>query len=303
MGVQLKKLSEQVIVITGASSGIGLATAEAAARRGAKLVLAARSENTLEDVVKRIIASGSRAIAVTCDVSDRTRVDHVAEAAVRRFGRIDTWVNNAGLGIYGRLDETKDVDARRLFDINFWGVVNGCQAALPYLKKNGGALITVGSEVSETYAPLMGIYVATKHAVKGYVDVLRLEVEDIDRAPVSIALIQPTAVNTPFPQHARNYTPQEASLPKPMIEPRQVADAILDAAVNPTRDRRVGAMGRVNATVAALFPAVADHMADAIVDNLHNDEPARNPDGALNRPSEAIGVAGQTHGNDGRKSK
>src|SRR6478735_4327587 len=105
MAIQLKPLDQQVIVITGASSGIGLATAEAAAKQGAKLVVAARSTGALNDIVGKIAASGGQAVAVTCDVADRKQVEQVADAAVQRFGRIDTWVNNAGQGLYGRLEE------------------------------------------------------------------------------------------------------------------------------------------------------------------------------------------------------
>src|SRR3954467_1231844 len=122
MSTKLKKISEQVIVITGASSGIGLATAEAAAKRGAKLVLAARSEQALNDIVSRMSGQRCEAIAVGCDVADRKQVDRVADAAIARFGRIDTWINDAGQGLYGRLDEVSEGDSRRLFDINFWGV-------------------------------------------------------------------------------------------------------------------------------------------------------------------------------------
>jgi short-subunit dehydrogenase len=236
MSAKLKKVSEQVIVITGASSGIRHSTAEAAAASGAKLVLSARSMGALDDVVQRL-AAGAEAIVVECDVSDRAQVDRLAKAAVDRFGRVDTWVNNAGQGLYGRLDEVSEADSRRLFDINFWGVVNGSLAALPHLKKEGGALINVGNEVSEAYVPLLGMYTATKHAVKGFTDALRVEVEDVDKAPVSITLIQPTAVDTPFPQHARNYMGREPKLPSSPIEPARVAEAILDAAESPTRER------------------------------------------------------------------
>src|SRR4029079_11582679 len=106
-----------------------------------------------------------------------------------------------------------DEDNRRLFDTNFWGVVYGSLAALPHLKTNGGALLNVGSEVSEAVVPLQGMYSASKHAVKGFTDALRVEIEEIDGAPVSITLIQPTAVDTPFPQHARNYMANEPKLP------------------------------------------------------------------------------------------
>jgi len=293
MAIKLKKIADQVVVITGASSGIGLATAEAAAKKGAKLVLAARSEQTLNEIVGRL---GGQAVAVTCDVADRAQVERVAQTAIATFGRIDTWVNNAGQGLYGRLNEVSETDSRRLFDINFWGVVNGSLAALPHLKTNGGALINIGSEVSEAYVPILGMYSATKHAVKGFTDALRVEVENLDKAPVSITLIQPTAVDTPFPQHARNYMPLEASLPSPTIDPEKVAKAILSAAERPVRDKRVGTMSKINTTVATLFPSMADKMSAKQADQLHSDEPVRRPQGALNQPSEATGVAGQTHG-------
>src|SRR5690242_15331019 len=129
MSLKLKPLNEQVMVITGASSGIGLCTAESAARQGAKVVLAARSDNTLNDVANRINGSGGQAIAVAADVSNRAEMERVAQTAIEHFGRIDTWVNNAGLAIYGRLDQVTEEDSRRLFDINFWGVVNGSLVA------------------------------------------------------------------------------------------------------------------------------------------------------------------------------
>jgi short-subunit dehydrogenase len=301
MATKLKKLADQVIVITGASSGIGLATAEAAAKEGAKLVLAARSSGALDKIVSKITAAGGEAIAVTCDVSDGAQVDRLVEAAVARFGRIDTWVNNAGQGMYGRLDEVSQEDNRRLFDINFWGVVNGSLAAIPRLKEHGGALINLGSEVSEAYVPLLGMYTATKHAVKGFTDALRVEIEDVDKAPVSITLIQPTAVNTPFPQHARNYMSQEPKLPSSPIEPARVAEAILDAAVNPTREKRVGFMSKVNTTMATLAPGLADRMAAKQVDKMQYAERPRHPEGTLHQPSEATGVAGRTHGTGGNE--
>jgi len=303
MATKLKKLADQVIVITGASSGIGLATAEAAAKQGAKLVLAARSEGALTDIVRKITDAGGQAVAVTCDVADRKQVEQVAATALARFGRIDTWVNNAGQGLYGRLEQVTEEDSRRLFDVNFWGVVNGSLAALPHLKKDGGALINLGSEVSEAYIPLLGMYTATKHAVKGFTDSLRVEVEDVEKAPVSITLIEPTAVDTPFPQHARNYQAQEPKLPTPQLEPAKVAEAILDAAVNPTRAKRVGLMSKVNTTTATLAPGIADHMAAKQVNRMQYDEPPRHPEGALNQPSEATGVAGQTHGTGGKQPK
>lgn len=297
MALKLRPLDQQVIVITGASSGIGLATAESAAKQGAKVVLAARSTDTLDDIVGRIRSAGGQAIAVSCDVADRQQVQRVADQAISHFGRIDSWVNNAGVAIYGRLDEVSDADNRRLFETNFWGVVNGSLTALPHLKKQGGALINLGSEVSDAVAPLLGMYSTSKHAVKGFTDALRVEVEHVDKAPVSITLIQPTAVDTPFDEHGKNYMESQADLPSPMIEPQKVADAILSAAVKPTRDIKVGMMSKVNTFAAKNLPGVADRMSAKQVKNLKRDEPARDREGTLNK----AGRSGRMHGNHPKK--
>jgi short-subunit dehydrogenase len=296
----VKPLKDQVIVVTGASSGIGLATARAAAREGARLVLAARSARALDGIVAEIFSEGGEAISVTCDVADRGQVEALAQAALRRFGRIDTWINNAGLSIYGRLEEVSESDSRRLFDINYWGVVHGSLAALPHLKKSGGALINVGSEVSEAVVPLQGMYSASKHAVKGFTDALRVEVVDVDKAPISITLIQPTAVDTPFPQHARNYMDSEPKLPSPTIEPEDVAKAILRAATHPTRDKKVGAMAKLGTAIAKVAPRLGDKMSAKRAHQQNYDEPPRHPEGTLFQPSESTGVVGQTHGPGGR---
>ena len=271
MDVKLKPLDQQVVVITGASSGICLATALAAAHQGASVVLAARSGETLDDIVGHINAEGGQAVALQVDVGDRAQVEQLAQRAIERFGRIDTWVNGAGVSIYGRLDKVEEQDSRRLFDTNFWGVVNGSIVALPHLRKNGGALINVGSEASEATVPLQAMYSASKHAVKGFTDGLRLEIE-ADKAPVSITLIQPTAVDTPYPEHAANYLEQEPKLPSPMIEAGKVAQAILDAATSPTRSTKVGTMAVLNTTMAKFMPSLADVMARKQIGRQQRDE-------------------------------
>jgi short-subunit dehydrogenase len=298
MSVSLKPLDQQVIVITGASSGIGLATAKSAAAKGAAVVAAARSENALQTIVNDITSTGGKAIHVVADVSDRKQVEAIANAAIQAFGRIDTWVNNAGTSIYGKLEEVSDEDHRRLFDINFWGIVYGSMVALPYLKNHGGALINLGSEVSEAVIPFQGMYSATKHAIKGFTDALRDELQ-MENSPVSVTLIQPTAVNTPFPENARNYTDQEATLPSPQIDPQQVADAILSAAVKPARDMTVGMMAKVNTTVAAMLPSLGDKMSQKIATKQFLNERPRHRDGSLYEPSEK----GRTHGINSAKEE
>jgi short-subunit dehydrogenase len=284
MSTSLKPLDRQVIVITGASSGIGLATAQEAAARGAQLVLVARSGDVLEAVVATIEAHGGAALAVAADVAEREQVERAAAAAIARFGRIDTWVNNAGGTIYGRLEEVSEADSRRLFETNFWGMVNGSLAALPHLRRQGGALINVGSEASEVPIPMQGMYTASKYAVKGFTDTLRVEVAAVDGAPVSITLIEPTAVNTPRPQHARNYMDREPRLPSPQLDPHQVASAILDAATTPRRDVKVGVIAKLDVAAQKVLPGLGDHIAALQVPRQQTDAPPENPAGSLHAP-------------------
>jgi short-subunit dehydrogenase len=293
MKATLKPLDQQVVVITGASSGIGLCTARLAAERGASVVLIARSADVLEATVTAIVASGGQAFALAADVADRSQMEQAALQAIAKFGRIDTWVNNAGVSIYGRLDEVDERDSRRLFDTNFWGVVNGSLAALTYLKAGGGALINLGSEVSDAVVPLQGMYSASKHAVKGFTDALRVEIEDVDERPVSITLIQPTAVNTPYPEHAKNYMSREPKLPDPMIEAEQVAEAILKAATEGGRDVKVGAMSVMNTALSKILPSMADGMSAKQVDRQQRDEAPRHPDGALYKAGHSGRIQGR----------
>lgn len=290
--VSLKALDQQVVVITGASSGIGLATALEAADRGAKVVLAARSADVLADAVARIVEAGGEAIYVVADVSRRADVEAIADAAEARFGRIDTWVNDAGVAIYGRLASVSEDDSRRLFDTNFWGVVNGSLVALERMRVRGGAIINVGSELSDNVVPLRGMDTASKHAVKGFTDSLRLETEELDGAPVALTLVQPTAVDTPFTEHARNYLDYEPKQPASRIAPERVAAAILDAATHHRRDVRVGPQAIFDTIVAKVSPVLADKLAAMQAARQHVDEPPRHPLGALHVP----GGGGRVHG-------
>ena len=287
-----RPLNEQVIVITGASSGIGLCTALLAAERGAKVVLAARSEHALQDVLTHIHQNGGVAKAVITDVSDAGQLQLLADEAMAAFGSIHTWVNNAGVAIYGKLTEVSEQDSRRLFDINFWGVVNGSLVALPYLRQHGGALINVGSEVSDAVVPYQGMYSASKHAVKGFTDALRVELEEVENSGVTITLIQPTAVNTPYPQHARNYMESEPKLPAPRIDPQKVAEAILTAAEEGGRHVTVGLMASINTATSKVLPALADKISARLADKQQKDRPAVAPAGTLYR----AGEGGQVYG-------
>ena len=274
MQLKLKPLSEQTIVITGATSGIGLCTARMAAERGANIVAVARNEEALCELVTEIEASGGNATYAIADVADEEALKEAAEIAKGRFDRIDTWVNNAGTSIYGRIMDVPTEDLRRLFETNVWGVVYGSRIAVDNLRERGGALINVGSETSDAAVPLQGMYSASKHAVKGFTDALRMEVE-ADELPISITLIKPTAIHTPFPENAKNYLDYEPRLPPPLYAPELVAEAILHCAENPTRDFFVGGMAKVHSSMALNTPRLHEKMNETMIDSMQNSgEPA-----------------------------
>jgi short-subunit dehydrogenase len=286
MNTKLKPVGSQVIVITGASSGIGLATSYAAADQGAKLVLAARSPRVLGGIVSGLERAGAQAVGLVGDVADRSALYRLAEHAIASFGRIDTWVNNAGVGVYGRLDEVTEEDSRRLFDVNFWGVVHGSLAALPHLRVQGGALINVGSELSEGVLPLQGMYCAAKHAVKGFTDALRVEQASVEGPRVSITLMLPGSVDTPFPLHARNYLANEPTMPTPRLDPREVAESILRAATHPTREVHVGFGAKLDSIAMRVIPRLRDHYTASLGQRQQSNRRNLSPLGALHAPSE-----------------
>jgi len=254
---QLKRLRDQTIVITGASSGIGLATARMAAVRGARVVLTSRNEEELRRATNEIRANGGKAIYAVADVAKPEELDRVATAAMAEFGRIDTWVNSAGVSIYGKLTEVPLADKKQLFETNFWGVVNGCRSAVRHLSRRGGTIINIGSIVSDRAIPLQGIYSASKHAVQGYTDALRMELEH-DGVPIGVTLVKPSAINTPYVEHARNYMESAPTLPPPVYAPDVVARAILRCAEKPIREITVGGGGRLMAVIGGLAPRTTD---------------------------------------------
>ncbi len=275
MSVQLKNLEDQTLVLTGATSGIGLVTARKAAERGARLVLAARSEDDLRALTDEITGSGGQAVYVVADVANRDDVRAIAERAKDAFGGFDTWVNNAAAAIYGRLEETPIEDMRQLFEVNLWGVVYGSLEAAEHLKQTGGALVNLGSVLSDRAIMLQGIYSASKHAVKGFTDALRMELED-EGAPVSVTLVKPSAINTPYPKHAKNFMDEAATLPPPVYAPDVVARAILHCAEHPQRDVIVGGGGKQMSALGYYAPGLMDWLMETVFAPLSKkDEPPR----------------------------
>jgi len=289
---KLKKLKDQTIVITGASSGIGLATARMAAERGARVVMTSRNEEDLRRACDGIRDHGGRAAYVAADVADPQAVDRIGETAIREFGGFDTWVNNAGVTIYGKLTEMPLADKRRLFDTNFWGVVHGCRTAVRHLRGRGGALINIGSIVSDRAIPMQGIYSASKHAVQGYTDALRMELEHED-VPISVTLVKPASINTPYVEHARNYMEEAPTLPPPVYAPEVVAEAILKCAEKRVREVTVGGAGRVMTMMGVLAPRTSDlYMERVMVAQQKTNRRPPETEDSLYSP----GADGQAHG-------
>jgi len=276
MTLKLKSLDRQVMVITGATSGIGLSTARAAAARGATLMLAARNEEALQSVCDDLAGKGAKTAYVVADVGVEAEVRAIAAAAVARFGGFDTWVNDAGVSIFGDITATPLEDQRRLFETNYWGVVYGSLVAVEHFRERpgGGTLINLGSVLGDLAIPLQGAYSASKHAVKGFTNVLRMELMR-EGAPVSVTLIRPSAIDTPYKDHARNLTGAPVKNPAPVYAAPLVAQAILYAAEHKTRELSVGASGPILAALGAIAPWAAEPILAWAAPILQRDEEGR----------------------------
>ncbi|HST20368.1 MAG TPA: SDR family oxidoreductase [Blastocatellia bacterium] len=269
-----RSINEQVVVITGASSGIGRTTARMFAAAGARLVLGSRNAESLNEIVHEIAEAGGVAHAIPTDVTEREHVEQLADAALNYFGRIDTWVNNAGISIIATFDKLTDEEIRRIMDVNFMGAVYGIQAALPRMRAQAeGTIINVASIAGKRAIPLQSIYSASKFAIVGLGESLRAELAS-EPAQINICTICPPSINTPFFDHALT---KEGFAPKPMApvyEPEAVAEAIISCAENPQREVLIGSAGKMLTLFNTVAPGLADwFMGKAGVSGQLTDEP------------------------------
>jgi short-subunit dehydrogenase len=260
---RLKPLAEQIIVITGASSGIGLATARRAAESGARVVLVSRNKQALDEAVEQIKLKGGRAAAFDADIADAGAPERIGAFCAEKFGSFDTWVNDAAVAIYAKVEDTSMDEHRRVFDVGYFGLVAASLYAAGELRRRGGALINLGSVLSERAMIYQGVYSAMKHAVRGFTDALRMELE-ADDAPVSVTLIKPNGIDTPYPEHARNKLGEPARIPPVVYDPELVARAILFAAENRKRELTVGGGGYLVSKLGNLAPGMTDRVMELI---------------------------------------
>ena len=257
MRKKLKPIDEQVLVITGASSGNGLATAREAVERGARVLLVARNKQALDKIAREL---GPNAAVCVADVAEEGAAERICQAAIKAFGGFDTWVNCAAVTSYGTLEQLGIEEQRRVFEVDYFAMLEGSMVAMRHLAaRGGGAIINVGSVLSDRAAIKQPAYCAAKAAVRAMTENLRM---DIERAglPISVTLIKPTGIHTPFPEHGRNHMDAPPRIPQVMYDPRLVADAILFAAQHPRRQLYVGGSGFIQLLLARLFPRITDRI-------------------------------------------
>ncbi len=290
-----RPLSEQVIVIVGASSGIGRASALAFAAGGAKVVCAARGAQGLETVVGEIRRDGGQAVAVPTDVADPAAVRALAGRAEQEYGRIDTWVNVAAVGIWGRVEDVTGAEFDRVMRVNFLGHVHGVHAALPALRRaGGGTIIGVSSVEGVRAVPLQAPYAASKFALRALYDCLRIELAQ-DGDPITVTTILPASVDTPFFEHARSKLGVMVKPPPPVYAPEVVAESIVFAAQHPRREIPVGGAAAALILGQRLSPALTDAVLAIRRFGVASQRTDR-PDNGVDNLDSAIDGPGQVHG-------
>ena len=256
--MQLKPIEEQVVVLMGASSGIGRETALRFSRRGAKVVVSARGEEGLNSLVEEIRDEGGEATYVVADTSEFDHVKAVADRAVEEYGRLDTWVHLAAVGLFATFEQTTPEEFARIIDVNLMGQVYGAMAALPHIKREGrGALIHISSVEAKRSFPFHSAYGASKHGIDGFLEAVRVELKH-EGWPISVTQVMPGTINTPFFDKGRSKIGVKAVGIPPIYEPETVANIILYAAENPARDLVSGGAAQALIINQRLSPRMLD---------------------------------------------
>ncbi|MFG1998183.1 SDR family oxidoreductase [Spirillospora sp. NPDC048911] len=291
---------KKVVVITGASSGIGRATALEFAGKGVAVVLAARREEALEKVARECESAGAQALAVPTDVAEAGAVEELGRQAVDQFGRIDVWVNAAAVSLFGPIQDVPLDDFRRTLDVNVMGYVHGARVALRHMRDQGsGVLVNVSSVTSLMPQPYATAYVMSKAAVSALSASLRQELQVTGDRKIKVCTVLPATIDTPLFQHAANYTGRRVVAMPPVYPAEQVAKAIVRLANHPQREVIVGRAGHVMRRQARKRPHVLERVAARQVDRTHlsREEPAPAMSGNLHvAPADTGSVTGGWQG-------
>lgn len=284
-----RRISDDVVVITGASSGIGRATARSFASEHAHVVLAARRKQPLQEVATECEELGGSAIAVPTDVTDEAAVQALADKAIGTFGTIDTWVNNAAVMHFGRFEETPPEVFRHVIETNLFGYVHGARAVLPIFREHGGGrLINIASIVAEAGQPYTSAYVTSKSGVRGFATSLRQELAMNDADDIHVSTILPASIDTPLFQHAANHSGQAVKVLPPVYSAERVAKAVVGCARNPRPEVYVGNSAKMIAFQHKLAPRRTERQMATMTDrmNFRQDEEAEPTSGNVFEPME-----------------
>ncbi len=297
-----RSLSDQVVVITGASSGVGRETALQLAQRHTSLLLAARNREALDTLAAEVARLGGTADVVPTDVADWGQVDALAGRAVERFGRIDTWVNTAAATVYGRVADLAVEEIKRTLDVILLGQIYGMKAALSrMLPQHAGVIVNVASALAVRSVPLQAPYCAAKHGIRGFAESLRLELEH-DKTGVAVVTLLPSSINTPLFDHARSKIGVKPKPVPPVYEPAVVARAILYAAEHPQAEVVIGAGGKALDVLERVAPRAADKILLG-PGKVFAKQRTSQPDNGVDNLFTASTGPGRTSGEFGQRSK
>jgi short-subunit dehydrogenase len=303
----MPKIRDCVVVIIGASSGIGKATAQAFAKKGATVVVAARRVELLQRTATECEQLGAQAVlAVPTDMTDLQAVQKLADLTLATFGRIDVWINNQGVGLFTSFEEAPLEDYRRAIEVDLFGTIYGSRVVLPIFRKQGaGILINQGSMDSKLSAPYLSAYTIAKHGVRALGMGLRQELALSGSKKIHVCTVMPATIDTPFFQHAANYTGRTAKALPPVYPPERVARTIVNLVRWPRREVFVGNAARLFWWQFLLAPGLTERMMAVLVDKLHlyQDKPAPPTSGSLFEPmTEGTGITGGWRTVSGRNS-
>jgi NAD(P)-dependent dehydrogenase (short-subunit alcohol dehydrogenase family) len=282
-----------VVVITGASSGIGRATAHAFARRGAAVVLAARREEMLREVERECVKRGGAALAVPTDVTQEDQVEALGRRAIERFGGIDVWFNNAGVGIFGRFEDLPSDAWRRVIATNVFGYMHGAKVAMRQFRRQGyGRLIQNASIVGRTAKPDSTAYATSKFAVRGFSEALRMEV--LDQPGIQVCTVLPSVIDTPFFEHAANFSHHRVRAAPPVYTAEKVAETVVGLVERPRAEVVVGGFGKVASLLKPLTGGLGTRLTGRALNvGFLADAPSPETPGALFAPMrDGRGVSG-----------